>query len=105
MKNLKTFFVATVLVLSGSAVIAGPSEGFLGISFSKEKDKNLFVVRADKHFEGAKVEIFATSGQLLTVQTVEKKKLYIDFGDAVLGTYTIKVTKDEKVQEFQFTKK
>lgn len=103
MKNLKSFFVATVLLLSGSAVIAGPSEGFLGFSFSK--DKNLFVVRADKHFEGAKVEIFATSGQLLTVQTVEKKKLYIDFGDAVLGTYTIKVTKDEKVQEYQFTKK
>ena len=103
MKNLKTFFVATVLSLSGSAIIAGPSEGFLGFNFSK--DKNLFVFRTDKNLVGAKVEIFGTSGELMTTQMMNKKKMYIDFGDVMVGTYTIKVSKGQTVQEYQFTRK
>lgn len=98
----KTFFVAMVLSLSGSAIMAGPSEDQERIFSGKEKD--LFVFRTEKGFIGAKVEIFSDSGELLTAQTIQKRKMIIDFGDVAFGTYTIKVSKGNMVQEFQFVK-
>jgi len=103
MGNLKTFFVAMALLLSGSAIVAGPSEDQLGI-FSQGND-DLFVVRAGKDLLGAKVEIFSDTGEFVTAQIVNTKKLYIDFGSVTEGTYTIRVSKGNIVKEFSFEKK
>lgn len=103
MGNLKTFFVAMVLLLSGSAVMAGPSED--QSNFFPGKNQNLFVVKTGKDLIGAKVEIYNASGDLLTTQIAQKKKMYIDFNGATLGNYTIKLTKGETVKEFNFKKK
>jgi len=103
MGNLKTFFVATVLLLSGSAIMAGPSEDQWNIFGGK--DQNLFVMRTGKDFVGAKVEIYSSAGELVTTQITQKRKMFIDFGGATFGTYTIKVTKGEVVKEFSFKKK
>jgi hypothetical protein len=98
----KIFFVAMALSLSGSAIVAGPSEGQEQIFNGKEKD--LFVYRTAKGLIGAKVEVFSDSGELVTAQTMQKRKIIIDFGDVAFGTYTIKVTKGNMMQEFQFVK-
>jgi hypothetical protein len=103
MGNLKTFFVAMVLLLSGSAVMAGPSED--QSIFPGGRNQNLFVVKTGKELIGAKVEIYSASGDLITTQITQKRKMYIDFNGATLGTYTIKLTKGETVKEFNFRKK
>ncbi len=103
MGNLKTFFVATVLLLSGSAVMAGPSDDQWKILGGGNQD--LFVVKTGKDLVGAKVQIYSASGELLTTQITQKRKMFIDFKDASFGDYTIKVSKGDKMKEFNFKKK
>jgi hypothetical protein len=102
MGNLKTFFVATVLLLTGSALMAGPSEDHGGIFSNKGND--LVVIKTAKNMVGAKVEVFSPSGDLVTAQITQKRKMFIDFADVTLGTYTIKITKGDKVKEMSFSK-
>jgi hypothetical protein len=103
MGNLKTFFVATVLLLTGSALMAGPSEDHKGIFSNRGND--LVVIKTAKDMVGAKVEVFSSAGDLVTAQITQKRKMFIDFADVTLGTYTIKITKGDKVKEMSFNKK
>ena len=67
--------------------------------------KNLFMLKADKELVGANVEIYNASGELITMQSLQKRKMVIDFGDAGLGLYTIKIVKREAKQEYKYLKK
>ena len=51
------------------------------------------------------MEIYNASGELITTQSLQKRKMVIDFGDAMLGLYTIKVVKGDSKQEFKYLKK
>ncbi|HLT72067.1 MAG TPA: T9SS type A sorting domain-containing protein [Cyclobacteriaceae bacterium] len=107
MRNLNafllTFFVAMALSSTGSAVMAGPSED-QGLTFIG-KEKDLFVLKAAKGSDDAKVEIFSDAGELVTAQTIQQRKIIIDFGGVAFGTYTIKVTQGDSVREFRYVKK
>ena len=70
----------------------------------RTKDKDLVVVKAEGDLEGAKVEVYR-SGELVTAQRMQGKKLIIDFGNTENGTYTIKLVKGDMVKEFQYVKK
>jgi hypothetical protein len=65
----------------------------------------LFVLRTNKQLVGARVEVFYTNGSLVTAQRLEKKKMIIDFTDARLGIYTIRITKGNKTKDFHYIKK
>ena len=95
-------FVLVLLSLSG-AVLADSiaREG----DPASPKHKNLFVVKADRVFVGANVQVFYSNGNLITAQKLQKKKMIIDFEDAKKGTYTIRVTKGNKTKEFEYIKK
>ena len=67
--------------------------------------KNLFIYRAEKKFQGAKVEILGVNGEVLTQQHMRNRKVIIDFRDVRFGTYTIRVSKGDHTQEFTYTKK
>ena len=69
------------------------------------KNKNLFTLKADKDLVGAQVEIYNSKGDLITAQSLQKRKMVIDFDEAHLGTYTIKVVKGEEEVEFLYVKK
>lgn len=107
MRNLNafllTFFVATALSLTGSAVMAVPSED-QGLTFIG-KEKDLFVFKTAKGSNDAKVEVFSDAGELVTAQTTQQRKIIIDFGGVAFGTYTIKVTQGDSVREFRYVKK
>lgn len=72
---------------------------------SESPRKNLFVFRADKKFQGAKVEILGVNGEVLTQQHLRNRKVIIDFRDVRYGTYTIRVSKGIHTQEFTYTKR
>lgn len=69
------------------------------------KHKNLFVLKADRKFVGAKVEIIQLNGDVLSRQTLNKRKMIIDFGDVHEGSYVIRVSKNGRVEEFHYDKK
>ena len=70
-----------------------------------DPEKGVFVVKTEKRLIGAKIEVFSEKGELITAQTMQKRKMIIDFGDTRNGSYTIKVTKGDVVEEFQYVKK
>jgi hypothetical protein len=101
MKYFKIFTL--IFSLSFSSVIAStPKDAVKGEVSGKYK--NLFVFKADKKFLGAKIEILSTSGELITSQSLLKRKMVIDFGGVKFGTYIIRVSKGNDVQEFQYIK-
>jgi hypothetical protein len=69
------------------------------------KANSLFIIKAEKSFLGATVEIFHAGGDLLASQQLERRKVVIDFGSVQYGTYTIRLTKGDKIQEYHFEKK
>lgn len=86
-----------VMVLSVSA-----SEKNEGVSAVKSKHNSLFVLKTDKKFKGATVEILSSKGELVTSHTVEKRKLIIDFKYVQQGAYTIRLTKGTEVRQFNY---
>lgn len=92
------FSIALVIVLMAGVftVKAGPED---------PKGKDVFVVKTEKKYIGAKVQVFNAAGELLATQTLKTRKMVIDFGDVKLGTYTIRLSKDSKTKEFYFEKK
>jgi hypothetical protein len=54
---------------------------------------------------GTQIEVFTSNGKLLTTQMTYKKEMAIDFCEARLGIYTVRVTKGDNAKEFHYVKK
>lgn len=107
-KPMKTSFkilILAIVMASSSIVMADSINAADNIGGKGTKHKSLFVVKTHKNLMGAQIEVFTSSGELLTTQTLHRKKMIIDFCDAHLGIYTIKVTKGVNSKEFHFIKK
>jgi cytochrome oxidase Cu insertion factor (SCO1/SenC/PrrC family) len=92
--TLVALLLSSAFVSSAEAIDPGPT-----------KYKNLFTLKTDKEFIGAQVEVYNSTGQLITSNSLQKRKMVIDFGDAHLGTYTIRIVKGDELQEFKYVKK
>lgn len=101
MKTLITLAVA--LLLLTTATYASPAHD--EVTGGPSRAKNLFVVKTQKRFTGATVEILSAQGEVIASQRLQKRKVIIDFGAVKHGTYIIRVSKDNAVQEFQYTRK
>jgi hypothetical protein len=96
-------FLLVILVILGA--VAAKAALAADASMGKSKQQNLFVLKVDREFAGATVEVYYSNGDLVTSQKIEKRKMMIYFCDTRLGQYTIRVVKGEKKQEFQYIKK
>lgn len=101
MKTLITIVVALVL-LTGSAQAADPGESII---ISNSKNKSVFVLKTEKKYVGATVEIYTSNGDLVTSQNLQKRKMVIDFGSVLKDTYTIRVVKGNAHREYRYIKK
>ncbi len=96
--------VITCVIVLSSLTAANATARNEGVAPGNSKD-SLFVLRAEKKFVGATVEIYTSTGELITSQSLSKRKVVIDFGSVMKDTYTIRVVKGIEVREFQFEKK
>lgn len=103
MKTLIKVLVGGLIFFSSSAWAIRPSDVITATPTNKVN--NFFVLKTQKEFIGATVEIFRADGELITAQSLERRKVVIDFGSVKYGTYTIRLTKGKKTQEFQFVKR
>lgn len=94
---MKTRVIAMMIMAAVTfSVTAGPED---------PSGKDVFVVKTEKKYLGAKVQVFNEAGELLATQTLRNRKVVIDFGNVKEGTYTIRLSKDNKTKEFYFEKK
>jgi hypothetical protein len=101
MKTLITIII-TLVMITGTAKAAKPGESII---ISQSKNNSLFVFKAEKKFLGAMVEVYTSSGALLTSQNLQKRKMIIDFASASKDTYTIRVVKGSAHKEYKYIKK
>lgn len=100
MRLLKSFLV--LALLSSSAFSLSAKEA---VDSWNTKSANKFVFKGNKKMLGATVEVFYADGTLVTRQILKKKRMIIDFCEVRSGEYTIRISKDSKRKEYQFTKK
>lgn len=100
MKTHNTIAVALMVV---SSTISATAQ-YETVTLGGDKDKDLFVMKAKK-LVGGKVEVYTSSGVLITAQPLQKRKMIIDFGTVTSGTYTIRVVKGSDTREYQYTKR
>lgn len=102
MKVVKIFLVGLLMVASLSLSARRLHDD---VRSGEARHESLFVLKTNKELVGARVEVFYTNGSLVTAQRLAKKKMIIDFTDARLGVYTIRVTKGDKTKDFHYVKK
>jgi hypothetical protein len=102
--SAKFFLIVVVLMMLVSAVFAGPMKDTTHVTVSPTHFKNLLILKADKQYMGATVEVHDANGALITSAELNKRKMIIDFYDIPYGAYTICVVKDKTVKEFKYTK-
>jgi hypothetical protein len=90
--------IILVTSLSKDALAGTPSE-------IKTKYPHLFVLKSNRKYAGATVEVYYSNGDLVISQKINKRKMIIDFCDTRFGEYTIRVTQGDKKHEFQYSKK
>jgi hypothetical protein len=102
MKNVKkVVLIGLVILIMAQPIIARSRNP----KSEPSRNKNLFAFRADRKFVGSQVEVLYANGEVLTSQTLKKRKMLIDFSDMQYGSYTIRVRKGNEVQEFTYEKK
>jgi hypothetical protein len=105
MKTLiKILFLCVLTALLTFAAMAGPTSDGGKFKLVSDKDKNLFVLKADKNLIGARVEIVQANGNVIAEQVLTRRKLVIDFHDIKKGAYTIRIAKGDRIQEFTYLK-
>ena len=103
---MKAFFqfLTVVFLLSSATSFASPiAPGPLAKTVTSTQ-QNFFAFKVDRAFRNALVEIYS-NGDLVAVTAMSKKKMVINFSDVKSGTYTIKVKKNNRVEQFQYVKK
>jgi DNA-binding sugar fermentation-stimulating protein len=91
-------------VLTALLTFAATAKDHNRIKPDTEKDKGLFIFKADKKMIGAKVEIVQANGSVIAEQILTSRKLVIDFNDIRSGTYKIRIVKGEEMKEFSYSK-
>ncbi|GIV38191.1 MAG: hypothetical protein KatS3mg032_2570 [Cyclobacteriaceae bacterium] len=96
--------LATITTLSAApAVQAGQPEEVVDVL--KTRYSNLFVIRTERKYLGALVEVVASNGDVVTAQRLQRRKMIIDFCDVKFGEYTIRIRKGDELLEYTYVKK
>ncbi len=99
-----TLLLAAVTTLSAAPLLsAGCTEEAVDILNSHHP--NLFIIRTERKYLGALVQVVASNGDVVTAQRLQRRKIIIDFCDVKCGEYTIRIRKGDEVLEYTYVKK
>lgn len=102
MKQPSIFFALVFTILSVAA-FADPIQERSSIEIEEIKNHQV-MVKITKALQGAEVFVYHSSGDLVTIERLNKKKLIIDFKDARYGSYIILVKKNQFTEEYTYKK-
>lgn len=106
---VKIFLLIVVLVVLATAVFAASpatvkEKDSTSISLKPTHYRDLLILKSDKTYMGASVEVHDSTGAVVASSHIQKRKMIIDFYNIPYGTYTICVVKNKKTLEFKYTK-
>jgi hypothetical protein len=65
--------------------------------------RNELVMKLEKEFLGARVEVIAADGKILAVNSLQRRRLVIVFAEPQIGSYLVRFTKGSLKQEFMYS--
>jgi hypothetical protein len=71
---------------------------------STGKRNHEFVLKADRKFIGAAVEVLQANGRHVLQEKLERKRMTVDFSLVQAGEYIIRLKKDHEILEFRYVK-
>lgn len=77
----------------------------VSVTVAPTRYKDLLIVKANKTYLGAAVEVQDSAGTVIVLSHIYKKKMILDFYDIPSGTYSIYIVKNNKTFQFNYTKK
>jgi hypothetical protein len=101
MKSIVRILIIMLITLP-SAFAIGKNDPVETISVGR---KNLFVLKVDRDFIGAHVDVFTPDGHQLSSQFLMRRKMIIDFGAVNSGTYVIMVRNEDEILRYEFVRK
>ena len=78
--------------IAAPMAIRGPVETVILVTTTAHK--NILVFKVNKKFIGAHMEVLSVNGDCITCQKLIRRKTIINLGDALPGTYIIRIQKD-----------
>ena len=105
---VKIFLVIVMLMVLASAVFAAPvkvKKDTSEVTLTPTHYKDLLILKVDKSFMGAVVEVHDSNGKIVATRELHKKKMIVDFFEIPYGSYTICVLKNSQKKEFNYTKR
>ncbi len=91
-------------LFTASVAVFGTSSANNSIHIVSSRQKNLFVFKVKKSWQGAKVEVLTAKGECVSRQRLLMRKMVINFCDMKAGVYKITITKNGLQEEFQYSK-
>jgi hypothetical protein len=101
MKNLRRILLLIIMTIVLQNLSAETLDARSAPFFTTYTDHN-FTFKTEKNFLGAMVEVVNSNGDVIASSKLNKRKMVIDFKNLPGGSYTIRVTKNEEVKEFQY---
>jgi hypothetical protein len=96
-------FILLTLALSAWVTLDGvASEVTQGTSPSHP---HRLTLKTNKEFIGGEVRVYSGNKLLLISQRMKRKKVSIDFSDALIGEYTVEFIKGSQQEEHHYLKK
>jgi hypothetical protein len=92
----------SILVIVGSLLMATPKQAKPEITTLT--NENSLQIKVNRTFKGAAIEVFSSSGYLITSKKLSRRKMIIDFKNVRSGSYLIRVRKGKTQEEFKFNK-
>lgn len=108
---VKIFLLIVVMLIVASVVFATPAAAFKNgsdtarVTVTPTLYKDLLIVKANKEYRGAAIEVHDSTGAVVASSHIFKKKTIIDFYDIPSGNYRICVVKSNRTIQFNYTKK
>jgi hypothetical protein len=65
--------------------------------------RNELVMKLEKEFLGARVEVITADGKILLMNSLQRRKLVIVFAEPKIGSYLVRFTKGSLKQEFMYS--
>lgn len=100
MKKLILLFFVTLILITTSALCAHKSPPVTVLSTKSD----IFYFKVDKTFLGAVVEVYTQDGEKIFAEIVVNRTAIVDFKLGNPGTYTIRLKKDGKEENFNYIK-
>ena len=100
MNKPKIIVLAIALLVMALSASAAPKNE--GVNAIKSKHNSLFVLKTNRKFVGATVEVVSSRGTMISSQRLAKRTMSIDFKSVEQGSYTVRIKKGNEVRVFNY---